>query len=260
MYGQDESLEVPDQYAEPEAGDQAPVVEDSINDRQDSYEAHQLDGAVISDVYANDDSDLAIQPTGCSNQLTLSFRGQVYVFDDVTDSKVQSVFLLLGASEVSSTTQNADLGYSNSNHRGPTETSMRCSQPHRVASLMRFRQKRKERCFDKKIRYDVRQEVALRMERKKGQFSSSKKAKVSGSSNSAEESGQDDKPSENLCSHCGTSSKSTPMMRRGPDGPRTLCNACGLFWASKGYMRDLSKRIIHDNTLKPNEQANSPAM
>lgn len=32
----------------------------------------------------------------------------------------------------------------------------------RQASLNRFREKRKERCFDKKIRYDVRQEVALR--------------------------------------------------------------------------------------------------
>jgi hypothetical protein len=30
----------------------------------------------------------------------------------------------------------------------------------RVASLMRFREKRKERCFDKKIRYSVRKEVA----------------------------------------------------------------------------------------------------
>lgn len=32
----------------------------------------------------------------------------------------------------------------------------------RLASLIRFREKRKERCFDKKIRYDVRKEVALR--------------------------------------------------------------------------------------------------
>lgn len=30
----------------------------------------------------------------------------------------------------------------------------------RVASLMRFREKRKERCFDKRIRYNVRKEVA----------------------------------------------------------------------------------------------------
>lgn len=32
----------------------------------------------------------------------------------------------------------------------------------RAASLSRFREKRKERCFDKKIRYTVRKEVALR--------------------------------------------------------------------------------------------------
>ena len=38
----------------------------------------------------------------------------------------------------------------------------RCTQPQRAASLSRFRQKRKERCFDKKVRYGVRQEVALR--------------------------------------------------------------------------------------------------
>lgn len=35
------------------------------------------------------------------------------------------------------------------------------------------------------------------------------------------------------CTHCGTSSKCTPMMRRGPSGPRSLCNACGLFWANR---------------------------
>lgn len=35
------------------------------------------------------------------------------------------------------------------------------------------------------------------------------------------------------CRHCGINEKSTPMMRRGPEGPRTLCNACGLMWANK---------------------------
>lgn len=34
--------------------------------------------------------------------------------------------------------------------------------PQRVASLLRFREKRKERCYEKKIRYNVRKEVALR--------------------------------------------------------------------------------------------------
>ena len=38
------------------------------------------------------------------------------------------------------------------------------------------------------------------------------------------------------CRHCGISGKYTPMMRRGPEGPRTLCNACGLMWANKVTM------------------------
>lgn len=40
---------------------------------------------------------------------------------------------------------------------------VRSSQPQRAASLNRFREKRKERCFEKKIRYTVRKEVALRL-------------------------------------------------------------------------------------------------
>ena len=35
------------------------------------------------------------------------------------------------------------------------------------------------------------------------------------------------------CQHCGVSENNTPAMRRGPAGPRTLCNACGLMWANK---------------------------
>jgi hypothetical protein len=36
--------------------------------------------------------------------------------------------------------------------------------------------------------------------------------------------------------HCGTSD--TPNWRRGPEGIRTLCNACGLRWVRKAS-RDL---------------------
>ncbi len=39
---------------------------------------------------------------------------------------------------------------------------MRMNMPQRLASLTRFREKRKERCYDKKIRYTVRKEVAQR--------------------------------------------------------------------------------------------------
>ncbi|KDO81226.1 hypothetical protein CISIN_1g022924mg [Citrus sinensis] len=138
--------------------------------------------------------------------------------------------------------------------RGIADYPAKCTQPQRAASLDRFRQKRKERCFDKKVRYSVRQEVALRMQRNKGQFTSAKKCEggALGWSN-AQDPGQDDSPSETSCTHCGISSKSTPMMRRGPSGPRSLCNACGLFWANKGALRDLGKKM-EDQPLTPAEQ------
>lgn len=64
------------------------------------------------------------------------------------------------------------------------------------------------------------------------------------------------------CHHCGINAKSTPMMRRGPDGPRTLCNACGLVWANKGIMRDLSKNpspAILNASPEPKEGQNNSA-
>uniref|UniRef100_A0A804PCP7 GATA transcription factor 24 n=1 Tax=Zea mays TaxID=4577 RepID=A0A804PCP7_MAIZE len=170
-------------------------------------------------------------PPMATNQLTLSFQGEVYVFDSVSPDKVQAVLLLLGGRELSS------LGGASSS----APYSKRLNYPHRVASLMRFREKRKERNFDKKIRYSVRKEVALRMQRNRGQFTSSKPkpdeiaasemASADGSPNWALVEGRP--PSAAECHHCGTNATATPMMRRGPDGPRTLCNACGLMWANK---------------------------
>ncbi|XP_066376221.1 GATA transcription factor 20-like isoform X2 [Miscanthus floridulus] len=181
-------------------------------------------------------------PPMATNQLTLSFQGEVYVFDSVSPDKVQAVLLLLGGRELSS------LGGASSS----APYSKRLNFPHRVASLMRFREKRKERNFDKKIRYTVRKEVALRMQRNRGQFTSSKPkpdeiaasemAAVDGSPNWALVEGRP--PSAAECHHCGTNATATPMMRRGPDGPRTLCNACGLMWANKGLLRDLSKSPV----------------
>ncbi|GAB4853335.1 hypothetical protein Ancab_017514 [Ancistrocladus abbreviatus] len=180
---------------------------------------------------------------GGADQLTLSFQGEVYVFDAVSPEKVQEVLLLLGVYEVPSGIPTAAMA--TWNHRSAGEFPGRSSQPQRAASLSRFREKRKERCFDKKIRYTVRKEVALRMLRKKGQFVSSKWSNEAGSAssegNASQNGGQDGSLEETLCTHCGISSKSTPMMRRGPAGPRTLCNACGLKWANKGELRDLSK-------------------
>ncbi|CAI9777740.1 unnamed protein product [Fraxinus pennsylvanica] len=167
-----------------------------------------------------------------NDQVAISFRGRVFVFDGVTADKVQAVLLLLGGCEFDPGTLGVDTAYH----------IQRASNPNRAESLNRFRQKRKERCFEKKIRYNVRQEVALGMQRRKGQFASRNSEKST--MDAAQDFGNEEKEQDTLCTHCGTSSKATPMMRRGPAGPRTLCNACGLFWVNKGTMRDLSKTIL----------------
>ncbi|XP_024970068.1 GATA transcription factor 25-like isoform X1 [Cynara cardunculus var. scolymus] len=229
---------------------------DSMDDRNVSYGLEDVDGGSdgICDFEGIDGvvySDLAIMPRGdAGDQLTLSYCGQVYVFDNVTTDKVQKVFLHLGGCEFPVGQQGAESAYQN-----PRDLDYpgRCSDPRRAASLSRFRQKRKERCFEKKIRYNVRQEVARRMNRKKGQFVTSQNSKESAPWNTGEAEGaeQDEIPVTTTCAHCGTCSMDTPMMRRGPAGPRTLCNACGLFWANRGTMRDLSK--------KSNDQSSSLA-
>ncbi|WOL05518.1 GATA transcription factor 20 [Canna indica] len=200
------------------------------------------------------DAHALIAPQVGANQLTLSFQGDVYVFDSVSPEKVQAVLLLLGGREMQT------------NLNPFTSTSMqnrRVNVPHRVASLMRFREKRKERNFEKKIRYSVRKEVALRMQRNRGQFTSSKLktddstgAVTTSDANQNWGSPDNKTPGASECHHCGISAKCTPMMRRGPDGPRTLCNACGLVWANKGTMRDLSKNpspSIPNALLEPKE-------
>ncbi|CAL1395489.1 unnamed protein product [Linum trigynum] len=270
MYAHSQSMNIPHQI------DDVPVGggdEEDASGAPDSMDQHQLhnigyDDAAAAAVVVVDDmsadsvyvsssggpgSELLLQGGDITNQLTLTFRGQVYVFDDVTPDKVQAVLLLLGGCEINSGLNGLEML-----PQGQRGTSMdypgRSTQPHRAASLNRFRQKRKERCFDKKVRYSVRQEVAQRMQRNKGQFTSSKKDGAYGWDGS-QDSGHDDSQQETSCTHCGISSKSTPMMRRGPSGPRSLCNACGLFWANRGTLRDLSKRNQDHASSAPVEQS-----
>lgn len=205
----------------------------------------------------------AAATNGGSDQLTLSFQGEVYVFDEVSPDKVQAVLLLLGGYEIPSGIPS--MGPVPLNQQGMNDLPVKPIQPQRAASLSRFREKRKERCFDKKIRYTVRKEVALRMQRKKGQFTSSKASSDDGgpaSSGAAQGSGQDESMQETSCMHCGISSKSTPMMRRGPAGPRTLCNACGLKWANKGVLiggPKVSNIVMQDPSAKGIEQGDGEA-
>lgn len=179
-----------------------------------------------------------------TSELTLSFEGEVYVFPAVTPEKVQAVLLLLGGRDVPTGVPTIEVPF-NQNNRGVGETPKRSNLSRRIASLVRFREKRKERCFDKKIRYTVRKEVAQRMHRKNGQFASVKENSGASSWDSPQSCLQDGTPRPESvlrrCQHCGVSENNTPAMRRGPAGPRTLCNACGLMWANKGTLRDLSK-------------------
>uniref|UniRef100_A0A803M9S2 Uncharacterized protein n=1 Tax=Chenopodium quinoa TaxID=63459 RepID=A0A803M9S2_CHEQI len=165
---------------------------------------------------------------GDNNQLTLSFQGQVYVFDSVSPEKVQAVLLLLGGREVPSTVPAPPL--TSANNRGVAPTPQRFNVPQRLASLLRFREKRKERNFDKKIRYTVRKEVALRMQRNKGQFTSSK-------------------PNQDESSSGATSWESNQNW--GPDGPLPIqqevwhhVNACEELIYAVGTLRDLSKSAV----------------
>ncbi|KAG6520653.1 hypothetical protein ZIOFF_017713 [Zingiber officinale] len=184
---------------------------------------------VLESDYMEAEEPLAAVPAQVGwNRLTLSFEDAVYVFDSVSADQVQSILLLLGGRE----TQSGSSPFPSSS----TQIQQPGDIPHRIASLMRFREKRKDRNFDKKIRYAVRKEVASRMQRNKGQFASSK-SKTTGSTSDSTAADQDSGSPENkivgasACYNCGASAQSTPMMRRGPDGQRTLCNPCGIVWA-----------------------------
>uniref|UniRef100_A0A0D9XTD9 Tify domain-containing protein n=1 Tax=Leersia perrieri TaxID=77586 RepID=A0A0D9XTD9_9ORYZ len=176
----------------------------------------------------------ATVPPMASNQLTLSFQGEVYVyvFDSVSPDKVQAVLLLLGGREL-----NPEVEFST------------------PGGIFNAFQRKAERNFGKKIRCSVRKEVALRMQRNRGQFTSSKpKGDEATSELTAADvspkwgSLEGRPPSAAEGHHCGISAKATPMMRRGPDGPRTLCNACGLIWANK--VPDYFEMRITVNILK----------
>ncbi|XP_076942418.1 GATA transcription factor 28-like isoform X2 [Bidens hawaiensis] len=220
------SMQMPDTYYHPQMQQQQQEHDDDL---------HQLTNDNM--IHHDPDNHNALLPaatTDDTNQLTLSFQGQVYVFDSVSTDKVQAVLLLLGGCEDPATASMPPyipLTH-NQNNRDLSSNS------RRLASLMRFREKRKSRNFDKKILYTVRKEVALGMKRHKGQFTSSKAthedASTSWDSNQSWHSdGSGNQHQETVCRHCGVNEKSTPMMRKGPDGPKTLCNACGLMWANK---------------------------
>ncbi|KAF5740138.1 GATA transcription factor 24-like isoform X4 [Tripterygium wilfordii] len=216
----------------------------------------ELEEASVAEQHAGVGSGGGVVMASRTSELTLSFEGEVYVFPAVTPGKVQAVLLLLGGRDIPTGVPTIEAPY-DQNSRGVGDTPKRSNLSRRIASLVRFREKRKERCFEKKIRYTVRKEVAQRMHRKNGQFASLKEGSGGSSWDSAQNLLQDGTPRLETvvrrCQHCGVSENNTPAMRRGPAGPRTLCNACGLMWANKGTLRDLGKggRSLSMDQIEP---------
>ncbi|KAH9657626.1 GATA transcription factor 24 [Citrus sinensis] len=160
-----------------------------------------------------------------TSELTVAYEGEVYVFPAVTPHKVQALLLLLGECDIPSTVPSSAFAQpQNIMSGGSASNGSKLSQ--RIASLVRFREKRKERSFEKKIRYSCRKEVAQ---------------------------------SSRICQHCGISEKLTPAMRRGPAGPRTLCNACGLMWANKETSSDIKPATTEaENSYANQDEQGSP--
>ncbi|CAK8577942.1 unnamed protein product [Lathyrus sativus] len=202
---------------------------------------HCSNGASVSD---EGEPIFTSLPLSRASELTISFEGEVYVFPSVTPQKVQAVLLLLGGQEIPNSIPTSDF-LAQQNYQdiwGINDPSRNSKLSRRFESLVRFREKRKDRCFEKKIRYTCRKEVAERMQRKNGQFASLKEEYSSPAENQDFNNGAPcPKSNERRCHHCGIGEKSTPVMRRGPAGPRSLCNACGLMWANKGMLRDLNR-------------------
>lgn len=180
--------------------------------------------------------------------LTLKYQGDQFVFEAVSLEKFHTVMrFLVSPHTTGAESLPQDGGVAKTADslagKGTSDLPARMPQSQRLRSLARFREKRKERRYDKRILYTVRKEVAQKMQRNKGQFASYRNDNSQpGASGVMGEDGEQLQPGvERTCKHCGAAETSTPMMRRGPEGPQSLCNACGLFWANKNQLRDLTK-------------------
>ncbi|KAL6964214.1 hypothetical protein U1Q18_035272 [Sarracenia purpurea var. burkii] len=193
-------------------------------------------------------------PPSQLSELTISFAGEVYVYPAIDPEKVQAVLLLLGGREIASSVPSSDfLLQQNSKSLG--DASRRSNRPRKTPSVVIFgeKQKRKVMLFEKKNRYACRKKTARRIPRKNGRFTSLKDCNKDAGGDLDPNDGTPLKYASNKCQHCGISAKSTPVMRRGPTGSRTLCNSCGLIWANKGTLRDLTKvgRISYFHQNEP---------
>ncbi|KAK3812663.1 MAG: hypothetical protein J3R72DRAFT_67968 [Linnemannia gamsii] len=73
----------------------------------------------------------------------------------------------------------------------------------------------------------------------KGRAASTKGTSGPGGSKKAATAGSASNPSQKRCGYCDCTT--TPMWRRGPNGPSTLCNACGVKWKHGKIMQDVTE-------------------
>ncbi|KAL9231920.1 hypothetical protein vseg_007080 [Gypsophila vaccaria] len=229
----------------------APPTYVSADDDDEEEEEEETPPARATDNYEDDDDEEEDAPSARvsisvprrgGSELSIGFEDQLYVFPTVSPLKVQAVLLLLGGCETSSTTVPTSDYLPRQHNVTPNGPTNGGQVSHKVASLVRFREKRKERCLNKKIRYTCRKEAPQRMHSKNRQFLSGRDpTKVSAEKWDPRIGTPLPESVLHCCQHCGVSENSTPAMRRGPAGPRTLCNACGIMWASKGTLRNLRK-------------------
>lgn len=192
------------------------------------------------------------------SQLIVSYQGECWIFDNVSPQKVETILSQLHEQARPSEKRPA-ADATGPQSVAPPETLRTTPQSiQRQISLHRFREKRKERNYDRKVRYSVRKEVAQRMTRKNGQFASRNLLAAEGGAEGGTGSGpQDGGAGEPQCLHCGVSRDDTPMMRKGPAGPQTLCNACGLMWSNKGILRKLKNRNVMEGMVEGRLQMES---
>ncbi|KAJ3300690.1 SWI/SNF chromatin-remodeling complex subunit [Borealophlyctis nickersoniae] len=53
------------------------------------------------------------------------------------------------------------------------------------------------------------------------------------------------------CENCGITAANTPLLRKGPSGEKTLCNACGLYWHKNSHHRPVGSPTNVQTTLAP---------
>ncbi|CAO2144496.1 unnamed protein product [Urochloa humidicola] len=164
-------------------------------------------------------------------RLSMTYQGKAYVFDSVPPHKVETILMLLKGYELVPQSAKPQLTHLVQPIVVPRDFD-------RTAAVSRYREKRKSTLkFDVKADYSIRREIASRIARRRGKFVASDKSSEHSVAAAHRHHGEATDQQLEFCANCGESSEATPMMRRGPNGCRTFCNACGLMWAKTNKIR-----------------------